>query len=987
MRSKWLVFWAGVLILFLFATSLWAGTTGKIKGTVKDKDTGAPLPGVNIVIKGTTMGAATNLRGEYFIINVRAGTYTLVATMVGYKAIEVANVKVSADLTTTMDFELEPTVLELGEVVEVISERPMIQRDVTSTSRLIGSEDIAQMPITDFADIVANQAGAVETGGDYSGGLHIRGGRSDEVVYIVDGVNTNDPVVNRRGITLDKSAIEEMSVISGGFNAEYGEAMSGVVNVVTKEGRKDFSGGLELTTDYPFQDSRYDFGYNKANLTIGGPIPLGKNLTYFLQGAYYEADDRDPAIIRKSHNDIKEQSTAGKLVWKPIKPLKVRLSGNWAKQEYHTYSHSRSRGDWVNQGYLAKKGNSQFVFNLTHTLSRRTFYTFNLSGFNTYTKYSAQNGRHYHDFRAIGPRLAWVGAAIDSGWYDQEWDRWEPGFDPDSVWLWYYTQEGWYHPATDTAEAHWESIIQKQEAYNDHWYDTGCWHLNEDTTNIYYEPFDLDGYLWEVANSPKHQSDKYEGDIDKWAYPYPRDEFSYFVYNFFPRWHERITTHYTANFDLTSQVDKYNQVKGGLYLRKNFLEYTDIQFSNDRPYSDHYEQTPISAAVYLQDKLEYEDMTINAGVRVDYFDPKAKHPIDLENLDQGMAETDPKYKVSPRFGVAFAVSDKTVMYGNYGRFFQVIQLGELYMNLQTDLLTGWPLVGNPDIPPEETVAYEVGLKHAFTPDLAGQVTAYYKDVHNLLATREVNTLVAGKRASYTIFKVEDFATVKGIDLTLTKRASRYLSSSVGYSYLNAKGSGSSGREAYYIYIYTGFPDELPKQEYPLDFDVTHSLKANLNLYLPRRYGPKLFGFRPLSDLNANLLFTFSSGPPYTPEATKGGQPLEMGSKRLPSTHRTDLRVDKMFSISKDLGIGFFVDVRNLFDVENVINVYHNTGKPDDDDSAPIWDPSQWGNYAEEGYSSRHEMYEAAYADWYKYTKSPFNYGAPRLIKAGVTFHF
>jgi len=578
-------------------------------------------------------------------------------------------------------------------------------------------------------------------------------------------------------------------------------------------------------------------------------------------------------------------------------------------------------------------------------LSQNISYTLNLSEHKTYNRYSSQDGRSYHDFRAIGPRLAWVGTAIDSGWYDQENDSWKPGVDPDSVWLWYYTQEGWYYPATDTSQGHWDNVYNKQRAYNDRWYDTGSWEVNADSTDIFYAPFDLDGYLWDVANLPEHRSDKYKGDIDEWAYHPTRDEFGYFTYNFCPRWYGRSSTSYTVDFDLNAQVGKYNQVKAGFYWRRDFLNHTDIQFVNTRPYSDHYEKEPVNIAAYLQDELKYKKLSLNAGLRYDYFKPRAK----------GDTISHSERQWSPRLRIAFVVFDNTLLYANYGRFSQVIQL-----------------VGSPD----KTILYEVGLRHTFTPGLAGQVLAYHK--RECYSPYLISETVSPQNTSYAIYNVKNSAKVKGIDLTITKSASRYLSGSLGYSYLDAKGTGPAN---WYRYI-VGTNTQILSINRPLEFDVTHSFKANLNLNLPEGLGPALVGFKPLSDLNINLQFTHYTGVPCIHLDSKGNLGIS-GSVRFPSTQQTDLKIVKGFKITGGLRCGLFLDVRNLFNVENVVNVYPDNGKPDDDDDSPIWDPSQWGNYADHRYSSGWECYQAAYKDWYKYVKDPANYGIPRIVRMGI----
>jgi hypothetical protein len=126
---------------------IYAGTTGKISGTVKDSETGEPLPGCNIMIIGTDLGAASNIDGEFFILNISPGTYSVRATMMGYKTYIISNVRILIDLTTNLEFLMEPTVLEMDEEVIVVAERPLIQKDVTSNLVIIDSEEILNMPI------------------------------------------------------------------------------------------------------------------------------------------------------------------------------------------------------------------------------------------------------------------------------------------------------------------------------------------------------------------------------------------------------------------------------------------------------------------------------------------------------------------------------------------------------------------------------------------------------------------------------------------------------------------------------------------------------------------------------------------------------------------------------------------------------------------------------------------------------------------------
>ena len=202
-----------------------------LEGKVLDETTKEPLPGVNIVISGTMMGAATDTEGRFFILNVPPGIYTLTATMIGYTSKEITNVSVSADLTTTINIEISSTVLDMGETVTIVAERPLIQRDATASAAIVSSSEITAAPIETFQELVQTKAGVTV---DRDGALHIRGGRADEIAYMVDGITNINPFTSKLGVEVATNAIEELSVISGSFNAEYGQALSGVVNIITK---------------------------------------------------------------------------------------------------------------------------------------------------------------------------------------------------------------------------------------------------------------------------------------------------------------------------------------------------------------------------------------------------------------------------------------------------------------------------------------------------------------------------------------------------------------------------------------------------------------------------------------------------------------------------------------------------------------------------------------------------------------------------------
>ncbi|HCD53050.1 MAG TPA: TonB-dependent receptor, partial [Balneolaceae bacterium] len=220
-----------VLSLLLLPAVLFA-QSGKITGKILDADTKEPLIGATVGIQGTTKGAIADIDGNYLMLNVPPGTYVLEARYIGYATVVVQEVIVRTDLTTTQDFELALESFE-GEEVVVVAERQAVIKDITSSEARVSSEEIEKLPVQEVTDVIQLQAG-VNVGNN--GAIHIRGGRASEVSYVVDGIRVTDDYDGSNGVRLENAAIQELQVISGSFNAEHGQALSGVVNVVTKSG-------------------------------------------------------------------------------------------------------------------------------------------------------------------------------------------------------------------------------------------------------------------------------------------------------------------------------------------------------------------------------------------------------------------------------------------------------------------------------------------------------------------------------------------------------------------------------------------------------------------------------------------------------------------------------------------------------------------------------------------------------------------------------
>jgi outer membrane receptor for ferrienterochelin and colicin len=835
------LFFNFILIYFLiFVSVIQAGITGKIAGKIIDADNYEPLPGVNIIIEGITLGAASDLEGYYMILNIPPGIYTVKASMVGYQEMKVINVKVSTDLTTTIDFSIKPTVLELGEVVIVTAERPLIQKDLTSTLSVVGADDISEMPVEEFKEVLEMQAGVIE---DSEGATHIRGGRSDEIAYLVDGITVTDPFSGRRAVEIENNAIQELQVISGTFNAEYGQAMSGIVNIVTKEGRERVSGQVSLYAgDYISNnketflniDDLEPFGLFNTEVTLNGPIPgSGKRIVFYTSARFYNNkgwlygqrifnttdssnfNAPDPAdwYIEQtgnnafvSMNPYKKISFQGKLTYKISSNVKLSYNLLWDNIDYQNYYHRLKYNPDGNYKRYRKGYNHSMIWN--HTLSDRTFYTINVSNFSIdYRRFVYENP---HDSRYVDPKL-----------------------------------------------------------------------------------FSVPSYTFYTGGT--------------------RMEHYY-----------RNTKTWVGKFDITSQINKSHQIKTGVEVKRHKLYLQqfelDLRAATDwkpviPPLSsvnhDQYTHYPIDGAAYIQDKIELEDMIVNAGFRFDYFNPDGVIPTDFRDpANSKKMKAKLKYQFSPRVGIAYPISEKGTIHFSYGHFFQNPPYEFLYADPEFEVQLGGldTRMGNADLEPQRTVIYEIGLQQQIAENIGMDVTGFYKDIRNLLGTEIYELYSLGDR--YARYINRDYGNVRGFTVSIKKRRAGYLSAAIDYTYQVAEGNASDPDAVFYDNA-SYPPRESEKQVVPLDWDQTHTLNVVATLSKPKSWG-------------FSILAKLGSGFPYTPTEQRVRTSFE-NSERKPFQYTFDIKTHKDFQF---LGLTYsmFLKIYNLFDTQNESDVYTDTGR-------------------------------------------------------------
>ncbi len=961
----------------------WAGTTGKIAGRVIDVSTGEPLFGANVIVENTTLGAATDQEGEFFIINLPPGTYSVVVRMIGYTPQRLETVRVSVDLTTKLDFELRSTVIETGEVVVVTAERSKIQKDLTSSERAVDAQEIDQMPVRSVTELVNLQAGVIR---DASGNLHIRGGRTNEITYMVDGVQVINPLNRDMGISIDDQAIQELKAITGTFNAEYGQALSGVVNIVTKKGSDKFTlnvtayfgDHLSFNTDvYSVMDNT-DWALQMAQAYNTHSRSFDYDFSKDGLDSFYEVMQsvrayKKPWLHQKAtlnaykpweHRDL-QLNVSG-----PVPGTGKRISYFISGRYQYSPGYDYGKRYFMPWGFQAPVSDTVNTFQSTdNEIVPLSWY----EGFSTQSKVSFQMtkslnftyGIYYNHDHSYG-----------AGDYRMK-----------------YVPDGGRHYFTDR----YTQILSATYVFSARTFLDlkGSFYVNKNRSYLYADPFD---YRYMPTQS---------GDFEQYIFR-PDRESNISISttpNDFAYWgndagRSRTNTRY-ASFEmaLTSQITKRHLVKTGFSGRIHDLtnDYYNLQFSQTdyrpiipeeiSPYHVKYHAKPRELAAYIQDKIEFNELIINLGLRFDYFqsdgrilsdprDPQIYAPFKIDNIYQNYTPTTPdselveytvedrnaywydkpeaKYQLSPRFGLSFPITDQGVIHFSYGHFFQNPEFNYLYQN-PNFWITGAGaenLVGNADLEAERTVMYEVGLQQQLMSSFYLHVTAFYRDIRDWVGSGFPIDTYRG--LTYYMFVNKDHAAAKGITLHLSYSLGTF-SMDLDYSYMMAKGTSSDPRDAY---------NDLQALRSPriemvdLDWDLRQSFNMILNYTV--------------GSWNASMIGTMNAGLPYTPEFSRGEATggsayigLRENSERRPFVYNVDLRVAKSFRLGPTQ-LQVFCNVTNLLDTRNARFVYADTGAP---------------NFTLQSYMQRSRFMEITSIEEY-YTR-PGMYYPPRFIQLGL----
>lgn len=949
--------------LFLFANLLLAGTTGKISGIIRDAETGEPLPGVNVQILGTTLGGATDVDGTFFILNIPPGLYTVEFTYLGYQTVVMKDVRVNVDFTTRLEQKMTPTVVE-GSVVEVYGERnPLVRADLTNTQVAVTSEVIDDLPVVSVNDIIALQAGVVQ---DNSGSLHIRGGRADEIAYQVNGFSINNPYSNSQGVGLATNAIQEVSVSAGTFSAEYGNALSGVINYVTKDGGFEWGGSARAWsgdhvsnhTDVFFNIDEIDLANDaRAEWTLGGPIPFfNKKVTLFTSGVWQRDMGHLYGIRVYNTSDLLLSDDQGNFAIDPYGFNFVPGSDGTGKAILSLNPDSiGANGDRAIVPMVTRE-----AINITAKLAWKVTNNFKLSYdliFDDGERFNSSAGgvNIFRRFR----------------------------FTPDG------------RPKTTSQNSsHSIGITHTLSSKTFYTFKFGV-NYNKALTAVFEDPLDprnIPAITKDIADQIIPPTDTYvAGGTD-------------------PSRTKENARSIIAKLDAVSQVLPNHEVRFGgdvAYHRMDYESYTLLWDGGDIvqdsgliyfpyrffiPYPDlnpnytsyqSYIRKPVQASAYILDKMELAHHFIfNAGLRYEYYHTQAPYNPDLAGTvdapggvsdTQYLKESEAKHRFMPRLHLSFPITDRGIIRFSYGIFYQYPNLRSVYRNPRFEDLNfiSTPSFGNANLDPERSIQYEFGLQQQFTEDMKLDVTVFYKDVNNLIGDQRIVAGTVAIDKNFNVYTNVSFAKVRGFTLSFLKRRSPggLFSASLDYTFQVGEGSFTDPLD---LAVDTRTGRETPQKMVPLDFTRSHTLNASLI-------------FSKANNWTASAIGYIWTGTPYTPSLPSSLAPtaFEVNSGNRPLNTNVDLRLEKFFNFNL-LRFSVFLQVFNLFDTMNERFIHENTGRSLTDLNQTT-NPTLFNNLRREIQRNPEDFFPEQFLDDF-YQREDW-LSEPRRILLGLTFNF
>lgn len=909
-----------IVSILLLLPMVVLGQTGTIKGRVTDKKTNEELVGVTIIIKNSSIGAATDLDGNYVIKNVKPGTYTLEVRFVGYQTVLMTGVKVKAGETIEKNVTLGETSVEIEGTVEVIGKKPLVDVETPRSVNSIGKDQIDEAPVRQIQAIINTQPGVVST----PSGVFIRGGRTYETGFLIDGVSAKDPLAGTGfGIDIGSNAISSVDINTGGATADVGDATSGVVNAKTRSG----GDSMEIS----FFHKRDNFGFNKnwnstwnaqvSEITIGGPSKLlfpknPKRLRYFVALRSFFSDNFT------------------------LNPPDQVVSSLYPNTTFTPYLDNR----W---SALLKLN---FQIDSTKSISL------------TYNKTLTVN-QDVNMLRITGNDLPF-----------------SPGYQ-------YAFQEQMDNANTYTHDANliilnFKHLLRKKFNYQitaSRFFarlraDANGRDWRPETVNSEFDPRSIVAFPAEVYNP---------GDSVAFVNPAPG------VYNnggIATLWHDHFIEEYTikavGNLLSINPSDKsLNKLSFGAEVKLQDLQWIDIgrpwigapiQLANGTytqsyrlgDYSEAWRVNPSRGGVFVTDRVRYKGLIAEIGARFEYWmpgkyvddavaDPRSQ--IREEIREEYLNSSTPifgrrfKFRFLPKISASFPIGPKQMLFFNYGHSTILPHPSYVYTGLDpyySDRSTVARL-GNPNLNPEVTISYELGLKTEITDNDILTTSAYWRDNYDFITTTSLLVKdVTGREVARSVRINSDYARIRGVEVGYLKRIDKWYQGQLSVAYMVATGQSASASES--LKEILGEGNRQDTREFYLPWGSPWDIKMNHVFILNNKNG--YWGQKWINRMSFYVEGVFRTGIRYTPYILEGyepatGRPIynqeQNPNSRYSELGRSkwwvDVNFKKWWNI-KGIQMAWTIEITNIFNVKNTARVNPVTGQAWEEGD-PV--PSQW----------------------------------------------
>ena len=911
-------------VLLLLTALLWnvsfAGTTGKIRGVVEDVN-GEPLPGANVILQGTTLGASTDLDGVFFILLVPPGAYNVQTSMMGYKTQILNDVKMEVDRTINLSFVMQEEVIE-GETVVVEAKRDLVRLDVSASETNIDAEEVKNIPFARrVEDMISMQAGV--SGNLVEGDLRIREGDYYESGVLVDGYATTDGKSSKPSFPVNQQSIQEVQVLRGGFNAEYGEARSGLINIVTKDPKNEFHVSLDYRYD-PVRNrhqgrDRYDpqsmwpyLLYDGPNADSAGYIVRYEGITpdtlrWEGWGPYSQKllNDGDP------DNDLTAQEARDLWLWRH-RPIK------YAQTPGQNIDFSVSGGlgflPWQ-MNYLAgfKKQIQPYGSTQPSDAYRETDY--NLKVINKITD----------DTRIT---LTFLNSLVNTVSRDRAGSSW----------------------SNEVKISYGGGDSEPFYPYRKPWVDRrstlgGLKMVHVMSPTRYLETdFSYFGTYWDTnkfADSPESAGRTFHGRLylDPQSGYIPRERgipdnvSGYSMFGGASSSDDSYSEIYNGRVSYVDQFHPSHELKSGVEIRYSKLVEDRAHYHDDDPaklFLWKYNVAPVEASAYVQDKIEFWGMIANIGLRWDSYIQTSdrwdvhqtlNYPSDAAIFSAVVNDSFPKFRpkpkhyLSPRIGIAFPITINSKVYFNYGHFVQIPQTEALYSSALDYNRPRVQWMGDPSLTYQKAANFEVGYDQNVFNWFQLHVGAFYRDYSQaqsgLVYAHSDQTLVLefpGQR---------EYRDIRGLDIEFRKAAGRFITGFFNYnitqkSVANLEVPGISDIPVITDNPNVGIDGELRGIPLPNQTEITPYGRGIITFAAPRDWGPRISGYPILHRTRASFGLYYT-GPQLVnhPDGEFRKQHPDVKFYTIPRIS-TNLRLARTFAITKGIEMEGYIDISNLW---------------------------------------------------------------------------